>query len=230
MQSSNNLCNNAMFSGNRIPGMHDQMKRLYKAAEELKGVSGQSDVARLMNASPQTLNNWEVRGISKAGMIKAQETVGCSATWLETGKGKMRVGLVDNTMPGPEIRGTVPLISWVQAGNFAEAIDQLQPGQGDRIETTIPIKAHTYALRVTGDSMEPDFPDGCIIIVEPEMEPCHGDYVIVKNGHNEATFKQLIQDGADLYLKPMNPRYPVKPMPKGAVFCGVVRGMERRFR
>lgn len=126
--------------------------------------------------------------------------------------------------------GSVPLISWVQAGDYAEAIDNLSPDEGERIETTVPVKAHTYALRVTGDSMEPEFPEGCIIIVEPEMEPRHGDYAIVKNGHNEATFKQIIQDGADWYLKPINPRYPVKPLPKGAVICGVVRGMERRFR
>lgn len=135
-----------------------------------------------------------------------------------------------NTEIGPEIRGSVPLISWVQAGEYAEAIDNLAPGRGERIETTIQVKAHTYALRVTGDSMEPEFPEGCIIIVEPDMEPRHGDYTIVKNGNGEATFKQLIQDGADWYLKPINPRYPVKLLPKGAVFCGVVRGMERRFR
>lgn len=165
-----------------------------------------------------------------AKLAQIAHALGISPIWLATGKGEMCQGLIQNTRPGPEIRGSVPLISWVQAGDYAEAIDHLSPGEGERIETTVPVKAHTYALRVTGDSMEPEFPEGCIIIVEPDMDPHHGDYIIVKNGENEATFKQLIQDGADWYLKPINPRYPVKQMPKGAVFCGVVRGMERRFR
>lgn len=164
-------------------------------------------------------------GEKKARALEAQ--AGMPQWWLDTQDEEL---VIRNTSPGPEIRGSVPLISWVQAGDYVEAIDHLSPGEGEHIETTVPVKAHTYALRVDGDSMEPEFPSGCIIIVEPDMEPRHSDYIVIKNGENEATFKQLIQDGADWYLKPINPRYPVKPLPKGAVFCGVVRGMERRFR
>jgi transcriptional regulator with XRE-family HTH domain len=72
--------------------MHEQMKRLYEAARTLRGISGQSDVARALNASPQTINNWEARGMSKSGMIKAQTTFGCSAAWLESGYGEMAFG------------------------------------------------------------------------------------------------------------------------------------------
>lgn len=39
----------------------------------------------------------------------------------------------ENTEPGPEIAGTVPLISWVAAGDWSEAIDSLSPGDGERI-------------------------------------------------------------------------------------------------
>lgn len=69
--------------------MHETMKRLYEAAEELIGLTGQSDVARKLNQSPQTLNNWERRGMSKGGMLIAQRVIGCSAVWLETGQGDM---------------------------------------------------------------------------------------------------------------------------------------------
>lgn len=122
------------------------------------------------------------------------------------------------------------MISWVQAGNYQEVVDNLQPGQGERIDTTIPVNRYTFALRVVGDSMEPDFPQGSIIIVEPDMQPDPGDYVVVRNGENEATFKQLIKDGPEWFLKPLNPRYPIKQLPKDAVICGVVRAMERKFK
>jgi phage repressor protein C with HTH and peptisase S24 domain len=72
--------------------MHIQMERLYKAAKELRGVTTQAGVARAMNQSSQTVKNWETRGISKSGMLKAQEEFGCSATWLESGAGDMAIG------------------------------------------------------------------------------------------------------------------------------------------
>lgn len=140
------------------------------------------------------------------------------------------VGQSDNVHPGPEIRGKVPLISWVQAGDFAEVVDLLHPGEAfEWIETTVQPRVHTFALRVHNDSMEPDFPAGTILIVEPELDAHAGDFVIAKNGDEEATFKQLVRDGGDWYLKPLNPRYPLKPL-AGCQVVGVVRAAERRFR
>lgn len=80
-----------------INSMHDQMTRLYLAAKTLRGIEGPSAVARLMNVSPQTLNNWEAedRGISNEGLLKAQESIGCDAIWLRDGTGHMMGGAGD---------------------------------------------------------------------------------------------------------------------------------------
>lgn len=135
-----------------------------------------------------------------------------------------------NVVSGPDVRGEVPLISWVQAGSWCDVVDNFAPGDGEEmIPTIVPVKRHTYALQVDGDSMTnpngwPSFPEGMIIIVEPDFDHQAGDFVVVKNGSNEATFKQLIRDGADWLLKPLNPRYPIKPLPTDATICGVVRG------
>lgn len=135
-----------------------------------------------------------------------------------------------NIAPGPLVRGKVPLISWVQAGSYKEAIDLYQPGDAEEwIETTAPIGASTFALRVQGDSMEPLFPAGMLIVVEPNLDPLPGDYVIAKNG-DEATFKQLIKDGGDWFLKPLNKSYPLKPLESTCCIIGVVREAVRRFR
>jgi hypothetical protein len=72
--------------------MHEHMARLYEAAEQLKGITGQSAVARLLNVSPQRLGNWEDRGISFEGMIDAQERIGCNAVWIRKGLGPMKAG------------------------------------------------------------------------------------------------------------------------------------------
>ena len=136
-----------------------------------------------------------------------------------------------NTSAGPSIGGQVPLISDVQAGMYRDFVDNFHPGDDGKelISTSVPVKRYTFALRIVGDSMEPDFQEGMILIVEPELEPNPGDFVIAKNASEETTFKQLVKDGSDWYLKPLNDRYPIKPLGERSI-VGVVRAVEKRFR
>lgn len=238
--------------------MHPTMTRLYEAVERLTGIKGQSAVARELNESPQTLRNWETRGVSSQGQIKAQELFGINPNWLKSGEGYpdqatmllqenlARQGIEDahlylaglgrmpagglpiypnqkrlgypglkNTEEAPDIRGLVPLISWVAAGAFDVANDPLQPGDA---EDWLPMPKrngkHTYALRVRGDSMTAphgkSYPDGCIIFVDPEKRsPSTGDRIIAKlEGTDEVTFKQFVSDAGRIWLKALNPTYP----------------------
>ncbi|WP_155628144.1 hypothetical protein [Burkholderia territorii] len=84
--------NNTAFTSQTIVGMkklHETTERLYVAAKELRGVEGPANVARLLNESPQLINNWERRGMSAGGMIHAASVIGCRADWLKTGVGRM---------------------------------------------------------------------------------------------------------------------------------------------
>lgn len=131
-----------------------------------------------------------------------------------------------NVIEGPEVSGSVPLISWVQAGHWREVYQAEVLDDAERIATTYRPRTYTYALRVRGDSMEPKFPQGAILIVEPEETPENGAYVIVRQNGGEATFKQLMVDGDVKLLKPINPRYPIMQMNDDAEFCGVVKRVE----
>lgn len=62
--------------------MHMSMVKLYKIAKDSQGIVGQSAVARALVESPQTVKNWEKRGISKGGAMKAQAVFGCNANDL----------------------------------------------------------------------------------------------------------------------------------------------------
>ena len=64
-----------------------------------------------------------------------------------------------------------------------------------------------FALRVKGDSMMPEFSDGEVIIVNPLVEAVPGDFVIVKNDEEGATFRQLKKYGKTLVLHPLNQKY-----------------------
>lgn len=62
------------------------MQRLYEAARTCDPpVIGQSNVARALDELPQTVKNWEQRGVSQRGLISAQRVFGADATWIEKG-------------------------------------------------------------------------------------------------------------------------------------------------
>lgn len=149
--------------------------------------------------------------------------IGSNTTSLLAEQTRAVYGNIGEKIP---LRGRVPLIGWVEAGNWSDVVDNYAPGSAEAwIDTTVPVKRHTYALKVQGDSMEPRFPDGVTIIIEPEEEARNGSYVIVRQNGSDATFKQLVYDGSQAYLKPINSRYPIMQMAPDAVICGVVKQM-----
>ena len=48
-----------------------------------------------------------------------------------------------------------------------------------------------FALRVIGDTMAPEFVDGCIIIIDPSGVVKDGSYVLVRH-NDEYIFRQLV--------------------------------------
>lgn len=66
--------------------IHHSAERLYAAVAALRGVRGQSAVARLLNVSPQILGNWEVRGVSQGGAIAVEALLGVPANWVLSGQ------------------------------------------------------------------------------------------------------------------------------------------------
>lgn len=217
--------------------MHDTTRRLYEASKKLKGVEGLSEVARLMRVTTQTFKNWEARGVSRNGLLDAQNIIGCNLDWLRSGVGDMSETL-QNVHP-VTFRSKVPVISWIQAGAWEEVQDMYQPGEADEwvesYETTA--SSSSFALRVSGDSMtspnmgDVSFPEGTILIVDPNRSADSGDYVIAKDVvSQQATFKKLVSDGGRWFLKPLNPAYPTMPIddPAIRVIGRVVESQTRR--
>ena len=166
--------------------MHEQMKRLYEAAKVLKHVYGQSELARLFNVSPQTIHNWQARGISKQGMLKAQEMVGCSASWLETGMGQMSLIQASSIMVGNNIQ--IPLITSEQAARFSRTSRNSALLQEPRawLFTQLSLSARSFAMETSGSAMAPEFEEGDWIIVDPMVGRfCRGKIWNERYGHFE---------------------------------------------
>ncbi len=204
-----------------------QKKTLAQVADEVKDYDA-GNLSRFENGK-QDIANDKLEMIASSLGMKMSELYALAEN---TNSNYVKEEYANYTvLPARNIKGTVPLISWVQAGGFNECIDNL--GECERISTDCEIREHTFALKVKGDSMTSDgrisFPEGIIIIVEPSIQAINGDFVIAINGDNEATFKQLIKDGVDWYLKPLNNRYPLKPLGTSSII-GVVRQAVMNFK
>ena len=78
-----------------------------------------------------------------------------------------------------------------------------------------------YALQVTGDSMAPEFWDGCVIIIEPGSAARHASFVVV-DYNGDTLFRQLQIEGGRRFLKPLNARYPAIELTGDYTLRGVV--------
>jgi phage repressor protein C with HTH and peptisase S24 domain len=101
------------------------------------------------------------------------------------------VGLIDPS--AAQQRTTVPLVGWAQAGAgrfFTE--DGMPSGASwDEIEFPEAGPDKFFALEVSGDSMEPLYRDGDVLIVSPTASIRKGDRVVARLHNGEVTAKEL---------------------------------------
>jgi SOS-response transcriptional repressor LexA len=118
------------------------------------------------------------------------------------------------------------LISWDQVGEGHDLSENLPPPYGTEL-LSCPVKcsAETFVLRVRGSSMEPKFREGELIFVDPLAPANHGKFVVVRLAEsNEVTFKQLVLEDGNKYLKALNPDWPnrIVQVPPDTAICGVI--------
>lgn len=143
----------------------------------------------------------------------------------------IEIGRTENVEPAVvESHGRVPVVSWVTAGSWKDIADAFEPGDADEwIDSDVKGK-NVFALRVTGDSMEPEFKNGEIITINPHLEAMPNDYIVVKDREEKATFKQLKKYGSKLVLHPLNPNYQDQEVRRGEFkIIGKVVKKEKRY-
>ncbi|EAY2050215.1 LexA family protein [Salmonella enterica] len=108
-----------------------------------------------------------------------------------------------------------PVLSKVQAGAWCEAVEPYTLKDIDLwLESDAHIQGEAFWLQVDGDSMTApaglSIPEGTFVLFDTGREAINGSLVIAKlSDSNEATFKKLVIDGAQKYLKGLNPQWPL---------------------
>lgn len=178
----------------------------------------QKDAARAADKSSQSLNHYLVgeRTLGERVAATLEKAYGLPSGWLSKDHD------APNVADAPGIYGTVPEISYVQAGEWGNCEDPYSTGSGSAWHaTTMKHGPGTYALKVIGDSMlnttgaRPSYADGDIIVCDPTQagSVTTKDRVIALldddtlSMDRRVTFKCIIFDGADTWLAPINKDY-----------------------
>ena len=170
------------------------------------------DMAHRLDSDTGNLSRVErgQQGASEAMLHKIAHVLGCTVADLFAGTAP------SNVTQTPIGSRRIPVVSYVRAGHMAEAVDPYPVGDAEEwiLTDQLELSAGAFALRIRGDSMLPEFREGDTVIIDPAIAPLPGDYVVAKNGDNEATFKKYRPRGINEHgnpvfeLVPLNDDYP----------------------
>ncbi|MDD9211141.1 LexA family protein [Aeromonas hydrophila] len=181
----------------------------------------QDELALLVGVSRVSISQWERGDTSPKGpnFLKLAKTLGVAPESLLLGEND-EVGSsrgFNNVEPAVIPQGSrVPILSYVQAGHWRGMCEQATSFDGnvEYVAASVDIGPCGFGLWLRGNSMTPFFNEGDLVIVDPDEQPRPGDYVVAKNGGEEATFKKyrprgIDENGQEVFeLVPLNDDYP----------------------
>jgi phage repressor protein C with HTH and peptisase S24 domain len=165
--------------------------------------------ATTFNPSKRRMPDGRARWPSTESLAKVLDATGASLeafTALVSGARALTSGSIARNTAR-----RVPLIGLAQAGGEGYFDDGGYPVGGGWDEVTLPeiADANAYALEISGESMEPVFRDGDLVIVSPSAPIRRGDRVVVRTRAGEVMAKQLARRSARrIELKSLNPEHP----------------------
>jgi len=194
-----------------------------KAQRLVHGLT-QESLAKKLGINRVSISQWERGDTSPKGnnLVRLAEILGVKPEWLlfgddaVSGAGTNLAGY-HNVEPAVIPKGSrVPILSYVQAGNWREICEQATTFDGnvEYVSASVDIGPCGFGLWLRGNSMTPFFNEGDLVIVDPDEQPRPGDYVVAKNGSEEATFKKyrprgIDENGQEVFeLVPLNDDYP----------------------
>jgi phage repressor protein C with HTH and peptisase S24 domain len=184
--------------------------QVWMAVDRLAAGAGlsPSGLAKRAGLDPTTFN--KSKRITPAGRPRWPSTESISKALAATDTPiDVFVGLIEQ--PGSVAPRAVPLIGFAQAGAGGYFDDGGFPAGEGWDEFAFPAlnDEHAYALEISGQSMEPAYRDGDVIVVSPSAPIRRGDRVVVRTRAGEVIAKELKRRiGKTVELKSLNASHP----------------------
>jgi phage repressor protein C with HTH and peptisase S24 domain len=189
---------------------------IWRALDTLAAENGlsPSGLAKLAGLDPTTFNPSKRR--LQDGRARWPSTESLAKVLTATGVGldaftALVTGARALSSSRSPARRSIPLIGLAQAGSDGFFGDGGYPVGAGWDEVNLPEigDPHAYALEISGDSMEPVFRDGDMIVVSPAAPIRRGDRVVARTTKGEVMAKQLARRSARrVELKSLNPAHP----------------------
>ncbi|MBL0670732.1 helix-turn-helix domain-containing protein [Aeromonas hydrophila] len=174
----------------------------------------QQQLGDRIGANKASISQWEngVYTPDAKNLSALAKALSVSVFWLMDGKGD---SAGQNLEIAPPDVHRIPVISYVQAGVWTET-SEIREYDGNLvyITTDLELGERAFAIELKGHSMEPEFVEGDIVLIDPDEHPHPGDFVVAKNGEEAATFKKyrprgIGEDGQEVFeLVPLNDDFP----------------------
>jgi phage repressor protein C with HTH and peptisase S24 domain len=172
-----------------------------------------SGLAKRAGLDPTTFN--KSKRLSAQGKLRWPSTESVAKILEATGSNLADfLGLLAPPIPADEtalLLRHIPLIGAAQAGHAGYFDDAGYPVGSGWDEVAFPDIGddQAYALEISGDSMEPLYRDGDVVIVSPAASVRRGDRIIAKTKTGEVMAKILSRQTANrVELSSLNPAYP----------------------
>ncbi|MCW0353983.1 LexA family transcriptional regulator [Pantoea ananatis] len=199
--------------------------RVYAKRTEL-GLT-QTELAEKVGTTQQAIVQLESGRTQRPRYLpELARVLGCNIEWLLSGNEVLKGDNFEYVRPYST--GTkYPVLSKVQAGAWGEAIEVYTLKDIDLwLESDAHTQGDAFWLEVEGDSMTApmglSIPEGTFVLFDTGREAANGNLVIAKLvDDNEATFKKLVIDGSQKYLKGLNPQWPMTPINGNCKIIGV---------
>lgn len=207
----------------------------------------QAQLAKVVGVSAPAITEWE-----KDGYLPKAESVDAMAKFFNVSSQFILKG-IDNpsvkdysheiteesnvSYTGKLLR-RIPVLDFVQAGAWREVVyDGLNPMGHTYTDYEGSQPSDIFSVTVDGLSMSPRFMPNDQLIIDPNLAPQPGDFVIAQNGDYEVTFKKYRVTGYDelgrehFQLMPLNPDFaPLDSKVNNIRIIGVVVSHIQNFR
>jgi phage repressor protein C with HTH and peptisase S24 domain len=190
--------------------------QIWTALDRLAAHAGlsPSGLAKKSGLDPTTFNR--SKRITPDGRSRWPSTESVAKALAATGVSiDAFVDLIQNSSRA-QVTQAVPLIGFAEAGAGGFFDDGGFPvGKGwDEIAFPSVSDEHAYALEISGDSMQPAYRRGDVIVVSPAAPVRRGDRVVVKTRKGEVMVKELKRKSAkSVELQSFNPAHANRTIP-----------------
>lgn len=193
--------------------------QLIKQSRKEKGIT-QNELAKRIGVSAGAISRWEsgdIENMRRDRIEKLADALGIDPN------------IIIGIEPNKEMDGNIPILGRVAAGIPIDAVEEIIGYE--EIPKRLLAYASYFALKIRGESMQPNIQDSDIVIVRKQESASDGDIVIAQVNHDEeATCKRLKMYRDQIMLLSDNPAYsPQVYEAKDVHIVGVVTEVRRKI-